>query len=176
MSEAPNLKTLLDHEGQLEQTVEGYLSANLTEALVISSKSIEDRPANNLIVVNFTPGAATGHEVTPQSSHTGEDEEDRWLGTLEIAICTDREVDSENTATTSIRRNHGDLVGSVRALLLRGAIKTAGDWVSPWITILQIDFSGSDKLYDEDQNSDMTLLNYAITYGISSGSWPSNGE
>jgi hypothetical protein len=163
MSEAETLNDLFDHDGTFEAAVKAHLIGREIGVPVMTTRDEDDREGS-FVVVQFLEGAANGHQVPKASSGTGQQEQDRFNGSLSVTIVTERGAYDIT--------EHKRLAIAIRVAMLRGIIASSQHWSTPYLTLLQIDYAGQEKAVNADDNQDVTTQGWEVIYTIDTNAWP----
>jgi hypothetical protein len=108
-------------------------------------------------------GPAMQHQKASYAGATNE--HDAFEATLEVTIATNR---TGNKGTL----NHPRLIGSVRSrLVMRQIVQT---WKSPVTLIADIRGLGTVDTFSDENDIDITTLNYYLAFSVAPSAWPLN--
>lgn len=168
---APNLAALFDFEGQFESAAQTILDDSGILSFV--ERSQEKLPLINTGIA-FTTGPAID-ELTFLPLASGETERRqeyfRYTGNLELRVEVNRD-----TPQAPKLPGVDTLLAESRALI-RGAFLRAlwpfRDSNLPYCRVTDIRPAGTVAIFDQQRNTDISSLQFAITFEIQPAAWPS---
>jgi hypothetical protein len=160
---APDIKTLLSYEAQLEPAVSAVLVADGVNA---SQRFAEERDAQGAIILKQTPfvdvllsGAPTGHKHVLD----GVEIYDAWEGTCKFRVNTTRGQDSDQ---------HAGILGQIRFTMLQYASKITAQ-LAPYHEFRKFKETGEvQRTVDEENRLDISEISFAVYFNVRAGVWP----
>lgn len=162
---SPNLKSLFNFEEQLEDCLQVILkNAFASEANITVGDPTTGRelPRVNAYVQNVE----ALDEGMSNISGLG-DEYMRHLCTLDIQVVTD------NSQEEQTRAFHNQLVGKVRAALLRNVIGVSESNL-PYLSVEEIRLADTERRVEGDVTATASM--YVLRFSIRSTAWPSDPD
>jgi hypothetical protein len=150
---------------------EYFLSNGLTD--IYTPRDTGDLPDNSVIIQYTVDSVTDDHMAKISNTGTGENEHDRFTGTLSIDICTDRTI---QTKIDGYRDMHAFRKSLIRKLMTYGAINGKFDGITPldlpYYNLYKITFA-SDTGDNRDETLDGAILQYQILFMILPEAWKS---
>ena len=165
---APNLHVLFNVRENLEDWLAAYLKTH--GITCYTARSQVDQYSDLFVWCEWAGEAWADHKAPHDITGTGVHEQDRFTAAVQIAVQTER-ADEQKSSIKRITGKHAETVARIRVAMLNGnlAISTPN---LKYYTLAEVIYQGSNHDTIDDRNTDVTVLNYEITYAINTEAWP----
>ena len=162
MPTAPDIKTLLSYEAELEPAICAALKADGVNAAQRFSEKLD---ADGKVIPKVTPFVdvqLSGAPTTHKHLLDGVEIYDAWEGSCKFRVCTTRGQDSVQ---------HAGILGQIRSTMLQHASKIT----APYHEFRKFKETGEvQKSVEEENGLDISEMTFAVYVNVRAGVWPAS--
>lgn len=171
MPAAPTLEALFDTQVIIEDAFAAYFLANGLPAY--TSRSADDMPDARVSVQYEEGGSQANHQSPASITHTGDNEQDWFTGSLSLTVNSETAVDGASP-DPAIDGLHNYRVCRLKALMAKGSINGRREGVTalaiPYHRLVYLSYSGKQDGAGDGMAE--SSLSYSLQIAIQSDAWP----
>ena len=162
---APDFPTVYEFETRIETAIVNALFAENVIAKASRDNNVIDATELPFVAVQLAVGGTTGHYAPNVQSY---DRPDRWNGVVSLTVRTNRTVEQSTP-------QHQSTLSIIRSVMY-AIPHTLTSAELPYHEIHTVDETGTVVQVIENADHDVSVISFAITFGIRPDAWPEAGD
>ncbi len=172
MSQAPNLPTLFDFEGQFEDAAQAILVASGIAAY-ISQEALKMPLLSTGIAFDVGPALDELNQLPKPSNWPADtaapQDYFRYTGSIEFSVSVPR--DDDDASLPGVQTLMRQIRGQIRAAMMR-VVFPFNDTNLPYLRVTDIRPAGASTSTQQPRNVDVCSMRFEVSFLIQDGAWP----